>query len=180
MYQMTAAHKTLPLPTFVRVRNLSNNKSIIVRVNDRGPFVNNRIIDLSYAAAQKLDMVASGTSLVEVEAITFESGTADRTSRVATPSPTDARPPSAVEPVAVNPNRIYVQIGAFGDKANADRRLQLLRSGGLGAAAVHTDRSVSPPLYRVRMGPIQGVEEYDLLVAELAKLGIVDPIIVTD
>ena len=69
MYEMTAAHKTLPLPTYVRVRNLRNNKTIIVRVNDRGPFVHNRIIDLSYAAAMKLDMVKDGTSLVEVTAI---------------------------------------------------------------------------------------------------------------
>ena len=61
MYMMTAAHKTLPLPTYVRVRNLSNDRSIIVRVNDRGPFVHNRIIDLSYAAALKLDVVTSGT-----------------------------------------------------------------------------------------------------------------------
>ena len=69
MYRMTAAHKTLPLPTYVRVRNLRNNKSIVVRVNDRGPFVNNRIIDLSYSAAMKLDMIKDGTSLVEVTAI---------------------------------------------------------------------------------------------------------------
>ena len=71
MHAMTAAHKTLPLPTYVRVRNLSNGNMIIVRVNDRGPFVSNRIIDLSYSAAKKLDMIGTGTSLVEVEAITF-------------------------------------------------------------------------------------------------------------
>lgn len=180
MHQMTAAHKTLPLPTYVRVTNLSNNRSIVVRVNDRGPFVHNRIIDLSYAAAQKLDMVVTGTSLVEVEAITFESGNGELPVQTVTPAPTEPRPPTAVDPVVTNPNHIYVQIGAFGSKANAERRLQLLRSGGLGAAAVHTDNTVNPPLYRVRMGPIQGVEEYDLLVEELAKLGIVDPIIVTD
>lgn len=182
MYQMTAAHKSLPLPTFVRVRNLSNNKTIIVRVNDRGPFVNNRIIDLSYAAAQKLDMVASGTSLVEVEAITFAPAGGDQPARTVTAPPpvSGAAVTAAPRYAQTNPNHIYVQIGAFGDKANADRRLQLLRNGGLGAASVHTDHSVSPPLYRVRMGPIQGVEEYDLLVEELAKLGIADPIIVTD
>ena len=75
---MTAAHKTLPLPTYVTVRNLRNNKSIVVRVNDRGPFVHNRIIDLSYAAALKLDMVRDGTSLVEVTAITFDEPTKPR------------------------------------------------------------------------------------------------------
>ncbi len=78
MYAMTAAHKTLPLPTYVRVRNLRNDKSIIVRVNDRGPFVHNRIIDLSYAAAIKLDMIKDGTSLVEVTAISFDPPAGDR------------------------------------------------------------------------------------------------------
>src|ERR1022692_2851760 len=69
MYAMTAAHKTLPLPAYVRVINLQNGRSIVVRVNDRGPFVGNRIIDLSYTAAAKLDMLRNGTALVEVRAI---------------------------------------------------------------------------------------------------------------
>ncbi|HSM31321.1 MAG TPA: septal ring lytic transglycosylase RlpA family protein, partial [Woeseiaceae bacterium] len=86
MYAMTAAHKTLPLPTYVKVRNLRNNKSIIVRVNDRGPFVHNRIIDLSYAAALKLDMVRDGTSLVEVTAISFDEQPGDRPVRVVEPA----------------------------------------------------------------------------------------------
>ncbi len=182
MYAMTAAHKTLPLPTYVRVRNLSNNRSIVVRVNDRGPFVDNRVIDLSYSAAQKLDMISTGTSLVEVEAITFEAPGGDQPTRQDTaPAPQQAAPqPRAPRNEPSNPNHIYVQIGAFGSRANADRRLSVLRSGGIGAAAVHEDNSVNPPLFRVRMGPIQGVEQYDLLVDELAKLGIADPIIVTD
>jgi len=182
MYGMTAAHKTLPLPTYVRVRNLSNNRSIVVRVNDRGPFVHNRIIDLSYSAAQKLDMIRIGTSLVEVEAITFDAPGGDHPTRqVAAPAPQQAAPqPPAPRSEPSNPNHIFVQIGAFGSRANADRRLSLLRSGGIGAAAVHEDTAVSPALYRVRMGPIQGVDQYDLLVEELAKLGIVDSIIVTD
>ena len=72
MYAMTAAHKTLPLPTYVRVRNLRNNRTIVVRVNDRGPFVDNRIIDLSYSAAAKLDIIKDGTSLVEVTALSYD------------------------------------------------------------------------------------------------------------
>ena len=87
MYAMTAAHKSLPLPTYVKVRNLRNNKTITVRVNDRGPFVHNRIIDLSYAAALKLDMVADGTSLVEVTAISFDKPKGDRPVRVTTAPP---------------------------------------------------------------------------------------------
>jgi rare lipoprotein A len=69
MYQMTAAHRTLPLPTFVQVTNLTNGRQVIVKVNDRGPFVSNRLIDLSYAAAKKLGMVGRGTAPVSVRAI---------------------------------------------------------------------------------------------------------------
>ena len=69
MYKMTAAHKTLPLPTYVRVTNLENGRTVVLRVNDRGPFVEGRIIDLSYVAAQKLGMAESGTARVEVEAL---------------------------------------------------------------------------------------------------------------
>jgi rare lipoprotein A len=72
MYAMTAAHKTLPLPAYVRVTNLNNGKSVVVRVNDRGPFVAGRIIDLSYTAAAKLDMVRAGTAPVEVQALTVQ------------------------------------------------------------------------------------------------------------
>jgi rare lipoprotein A len=177
MYQMTAAHKSLPLPTYVRVRNLKNDRTIIVRVNDRGPFVHNRIIDLSYAAALKLNMVSSGTSLVEVEAITFDVPAGDRPTRqTSTPAPVSQ--PSA--PIVRQEHRIYVQIGAFGSRENADRRLAVLRSGGIGAAFVLEDTSVQPTLYRVRMGPIQDVDQFDLLVEELAKLNIDDSHIVTD
>ena len=85
MYEMTAAHKTLPLPTYVQVRNLRNNQTVVVRVNDRGPFVDNRIIDLSYAAALKLDLIRDGTGLVEVTAYNFNAPKGDRPVRVTTP-----------------------------------------------------------------------------------------------
>jgi rare lipoprotein A len=179
MYEMTAAHTSLPLPTYVRVRNLSNNKSIIVRVNDRGPFVHNRIIDLSYAGALKLDIVGSGTGLVEVEAITFGDEPGNRPTRQSSaPPPKPVAPPPA--PAQDGPARVYAQIGAFGSRDNADRRLALLRSGGIGAGFVLEDTTVSPVLYRVRLGPIQSVEQYDMLVDELTKLEIHDPIIVTE
>ena len=70
MYAMTAAHKTLPLPSYLRVRNLNNGKSVIVRVNDRGPFRENRIVDLSYAAAARLGIIGTGTGIVEIEGLT--------------------------------------------------------------------------------------------------------------
>ena len=177
MYEMTAAHKTLPLPTYVRVRNLSNNKSVIVRVNDRGPFVHNRIIDLSYAAALKLDMITTGTSLVEVEAITFDGPPGDRPVRnVTTPEPQAPEP----DRPKIDENRIFVQVGAFGSRENADRRLAALREANILASFVVEDRSVSPALYRVRIGPIRGIVQYDLVVEELESLGISNPYLVNE
>ena len=180
MYSMTAAHKTLPLPTYVRVRNLRNNKSIVVRVNDRGPFVHNRIIDLSYAAALKLDMVRDGTSLVEVTAISFDDPPGDRPVRVVEPAQPPTPKPSPVnQPEAQDTNEIFVQVGAFGDRANAERRRSALLSGGIGGAFIFADEAATPPIYRVRIGPIDGVDAYDALVLKLETLGIKDPYLVT-
>ncbi|NND37527.1 MAG: septal ring lytic transglycosylase RlpA family protein [Gammaproteobacteria bacterium] len=176
MYGMTAAHKTLPLPTYVRVRNLSNNRSIVVRVNDRGPFVHNRIIDLSYAAALKLDMVRSGTGLVEVTAISFDEPQGDRPVRKATP-PT---PPATGSGSAVTTNRVFVQVGAFGDRSNAERRLGVLAQAGIGNAFIHEERRAEGVLYRVRIGPVADVVQYDVLVEELENIGISDPYLITE
>jgi rare lipoprotein A len=169
MYEMTAAHKTLPLPTYVRVTNLKNGRSIVVRVNDRGPFVHNRIIDLSYSAAMKLDMVRDGTSLVEVEAISFDPPSSQ--TRVAS-TPPRARP--------VPDSSVFVQVGAFGDANNARRRYRELRESGIGQAFVQEDRSSSPPLYRVRIGPIANVDQYDSVVANLQRIGITETHLVTE
>ena len=180
MYAMTAAHKTLPLPTYVEVRNLRNNKSVIVRVNDRGPFVHNRVIDLAYAAAMKLDMVRDGTSLVEVTAITFDDPPGDRPVRIVEPAEPPATTPAPGperEPRALT--EIYVQVGAFGDRENAERRQAALISGGIASVFVFADEAASPPLYRVRIGPIAGVDDYDALVTRLETLGISDPYLVT-
>ncbi len=183
MYEMTAAHKTLPLPTYVRVRNLSNNKSIVVRVNDRGPFVHNRIIDLSYSAALKLDMIKDGTSLVEVTAINFDEPSGDRPVRRSEPS---APPPASGEQApyrstpAVVENRIYVQVGAFGDRANAERRLGALSLAGIKDAFIHEERTPERTLYRVRIGPVADVVQYDVLVEELEGIGITDPYLIAE
>ena len=183
MYAMTAAHKTLPLPTYVKVRNLRNDKSIIVRVNDRGPFVHNRIIDLSYAAAMKLDMVRDGTSLVEVTAISFDEPAGDRPVRIVEP----AEPPATGQAPARGPGQqttaqhdleIFVQVGAFGAPANAERRRSALSSGGISDAFIVADETSTPPMYRVRIGPIGSVEDYDALVLKLETLGITDPYLV--
>ncbi len=178
MYGMTAAHKSLPLPTYVRVKNLRNNKSIIVRVNDRGPFVSNRIIDLSYSAAIKLDMIKTGTSLVEVTAISFDEPPRSKTIVLEAEKKEPPKPETSA-PVK-NESTVYVQVGAFGDAANARKRFALLRSGGIGDAFVLEDNSTSPALYRIRIGPIADVLQYDNLVAQLQDLGISDTHLVTD
>jgi rare lipoprotein A len=175
MYAMTAAHKTLPLPSYVRVRNLSNNKSVVVRVNDRGPFVDNRIIDLSYSAALKLDIVRDGTSLVEIEAVGFDGPSGDRPVR----RPTSPRSP-APPPTTANTNKVFVQVGAFSSRENANRLLGELKSGGIGRAFVIKNTSSNATLYRVRIGPIKGVVQYDILVEELENLGISDPYLITE
>jgi len=179
MYEMTAAHKTLPLPTYVRVRNLRNNKSIIVRVNDRGPFVHNRIIDLSYAAAMKLDMVKDGTSLVEVTAISYHEPLGDRPTRLGSPPPAPPPQTGVTQPVEVD-NQVYVQVGAFGDRANAERRLGALSLAGIKNAFIHEERSPDRTLHRVRIGPVADVVQYDVLVEELEHIGITDPYLISE
>lgn len=167
MYAMTAAHKELPLPTYVRVRNLKNNRRIVVRVNDRGPFIDNRLIDLSYSAALKLDMVRDGTSLVEVTAINFD-------------EPEPRRSVPAVAEPTVDNSSLFIQVGAFGDQENAERRFRLLRNNGIRSAFVHKDTQKSPALYRVRIGPIAEVSQYDVLIGRLHDIGISETHLISD
>jgi peptidoglycan lytic transglycosylase len=178
MHAMTAAHKSLPLPTYVRVENLRNHKSIVVRVNDRGPFVHNRIIDLSYSAARKLDMITTGTSLVEVTAISFDDPPR-RPMVSSTPVAKELEKSESSTPNSKD-STIFVQVGAFGDAENARRRFALLRSGGIGDAFVLEDLSTSSALYRIRIGPIVDVLQYDKLVTQLQNLGIYETHLVTE
>ena len=176
MYGMTAAHKTLPIPCYVRVRNLQNGRSVVVRVNDRGPFLHNRVIDLSYAAAARLDILATGTGLVEVEAIE-----SDR------PSPTLARGiqiipmAQAAEPEAeaLAAPKLAVQVGAFAQSDNAEGLRLKLEQAGL-PAYVQPPSDGGRTVYRVRLGPIDTVEHGDRLVAEAARQGITDAVIVVE
>jgi rare lipoprotein A len=162
MYGMTAAHKTLPLPTYVRVTNLRNGRSIVVRVNDRGPFVANRLIDLSYSAASKLDMLREGTTLVEVRALT--------------PGVPDVLTRAVQQP----PPTLYVQAGAFSDQQNAERLNQRLHEAGLASAFVLSPLEGRSHLYRVRLGPVASVAEFDQLAARLGALGIRDARLASD
>jgi rare lipoprotein A len=156
MYGMTAAHKTLPLPTYARVTNLGNGRSVVVRINDRGPFVANRLIDLSYSAAAKLEMIREGTTLVEVRALT--------------PGVPDTLARSSASPAPA----LYVQAGAFADPLNAQRLLARLHGAGIASAFVVSPLEGQSRLYRVRVGPVGSVAQYDQLAARLAALGIRD------
>ena len=132
MYAMTAAHPTLPIPSYARVTNVANGRTVVVRVNDRGPFLHDRVIDLSYVAAWKLGYVEQGSALVEVETLWSDrmlstgpllasvppQGT-ERTA--AAPRAADTMPVEATRvPVETGPGGIYLQLGAFADRDNAE------------------------------------------------------------
>lgn len=156
MYGMTAAHKTLPLPCYARVTNLSNGKSVVVRINDRGPFVANRLIDLSWTAAAKLDMLRQGTALVEVKVL--NPGQPDVLTRA-----NEAPPPA-----------FYVQAGAFASAENAQHLQDRMRQGGIEHTLVVPLLNGKGTLYRVRVGPIASVADFDRVAARLNALGIPD------
>ncbi|MDT8386484.1 MAG: septal ring lytic transglycosylase RlpA family protein [Thiogranum sp.] len=181
MYGMSAAHKSLPLPTYAQVTNLRNGKSVIVKINDRGPFHDNRLIDLSYAAAAKLDILSAGTGLVEVRAINPQRHLADQQK----PKITASKPKFAAahQPVAKTaPDPVmYLQLGAFSDRDNAERlrsRLDGLELPG----ALHISEGVAGEqrVYRVRVGPMPTVDSADQASRILATHGIDSPRIVID
>lgn len=165
MYKFTAAHKTLPLPTWARVTNLENGKSVIVRINDRGPFVSNRLIDLSYAAAVRIGIWPKGTGLVEVRAI----------------DPAHPEEPPAPEKVPVaGAHPIWLQVGAFADAGNAGRVAARLRAAGLGPVRVIDARVNGRDVRRVRLGPLRDVDEADRVSAEVVRLGLPQPQVAVD
>jgi rare lipoprotein A len=174
MYAMTAAHKSLPLPTNVRVTNVETGKSIIVRVNDRGPFVKNRIIDLSYTAALELDVVANGTAVVEIEALNGtrpEPAPADQPVITANPG----EPVSAASDVIM-----YLQVGAFGEQVNAQQLADQLTDSGISNVHVHESSGNSPKLFRVRVGPLDSVTEYDRLTLQVETMQIAETHLVVE
>jgi rare lipoprotein A len=185
MYGMTAAHKTLPLPAYVRVTNLQNGRSCVVRVNDRGPFVGNRIIDLSYTAAAKLDMLRDGTAMVEVRTLQPIEPALDTHLTVASvgglplasPPAVNAsvQPPVPLAPVTSAPVRtLFVQAGAFAAPDNAQRLADKLRAEGYTQVFVRDDLIAGRKLYRVRIGPIPDVPQFDRIVAALEQEGVRD------
>ncbi len=161
MYAMTAAHKTLPLPTYVEVVNLENKKRIIVKVNDRGPFHVNRIIDLSYTAATKLDIVANGTGLVEVRAID-----PNRYSGKGAPVRTVS--------LEKGGKGFFIQLGAFSNLLNAEQLRKKLGSIGENLVRISQVIIEGETIYRVRIGPLFNIDDADRIVAQLAPLGVSD------
>ena len=201
MYAFSAAHKTLPLPSYARVTNLDNGKSVVVRVNDRGPFHDNRIIDLSYAAAVKIGVWPKGTAPVEVRAIdpahpdtlppsrTVQAPPLRPMDRRARPSGVDREPPrvlasvagppppveaSRPQPSALSPGspRIYLQLAAFGDRANAERALVAARRAGLDQAGIESVAVAGRTVHRLRIGPLADAGAADALSARVERLGL--------
>lgn len=154
MQGMTGAHPTLPLPTWVRVTNLQNGRSVDVRLNDRGPFAKNRVIDLSRAAAEQLGMIGSGIALVEVRSLT------------------SGAPPSRLPAPA---SQFYAQAGAFVEEDNARRLAARLREAGIAGVAVTAADLDGRRLFRVRAGPVGSVEEFDRLTERLRAAGVDSP-----
>ncbi|HBG50423.1 MAG TPA: septal ring lytic transglycosylase RlpA family lipoprotein [Gammaproteobacteria bacterium] len=160
MYAMTAAHKTLPLPSYVRVTNLENGRSAVVRVNDRGPFVGNRVIDLSFAAATRLGIVQQGTAPVEVVAI--EPAEAGAVIANAGPRAVAGKP------------RFYLQTGAFSQRENAERMRRLFLLARLGPVDIRSEPNGFQTVHKVWIGPFDDVSALDMASAKLEDLGIHD------
>ena len=190
MYAMTAAHKTLPLPSYVRVRNMQNNRTIVVRVNDRGPFLHNRLIDLSYAAAAKLGILGTGTGVVEIEAVS----PGETPTQVAEVKiyPLQIIPPAAAAeeiPVALSPAvspKLYLQVGAFSQQDNAVSLRNRLDREAMRPIFVQSSQTAGKNgadvarIYRVRIGPLANVEEGDRLAERATQLGVPNARIVVE
>ena len=201
MYAMTAAHKTLPIPAYAEVTNLRNGRKVVVRINDRGPFVGDRIIDLSYTAAAKLDFLTQGTAPVEVRVLTPGRGAGSAAppantpamASAPTPAPISRPPPSPSAPPPSPPVSVvnapaanvpgapalFIQAGVFADHENARRRVEMLLAEGIELASLE---EISSPraLHRVRVGPFASVEEFDLNLKRLRDLGINDARLLTN
>jgi rare lipoprotein A len=158
MFSMTAAHKNLPIPCYVRVTDLDNGKSVVVKINDRGPFHTDRIIDLSYAAAAKLGLIGHGTSMVEITAL-------DPDTYVPAPAPAPEPVPievasvSAAPPVPMGPSSGYLQVGAYIDPINAAALRYNLQSQGFTPVQIRISSRSNTPIHRVLVGPFHDQDD---------------------
>ena len=179
MYAMTAANKVLPIPCYVRVTNLQNGKSVIVKVNDRGPFVENRIIDLSYAAASRIQMLGTGTALVDIQAVSAgetppPAASVTPPAAAATAAIAAASTGAVASPAASAAPQLFVQVGAFADRNNADFLSRKLEAAGIGPVVVLAVMDAGRTLYKVRVGPLSDVDAVDKTSARLEGLGLTD------
>jgi rare lipoprotein A len=160
MHAMTAAHKTLPIPVYVQVKNLDNGRSTVVRVNDRGPFISGRIIDLSYAAAKKLGVDGPGTANVEIRVV----------------SEGESKPTSVVRSIPLNTNLdedlpLFIQMGSFSNQLNANNMVQTLVAVNETAARISHIQTGEGLLYRVRVGPLFDIDEANAILSRLRGKG---------
>jgi rare lipoprotein A len=151
--KFSAAHKTLPLPSYVRVTNLANGRSVVVRVNDRGPFHAGRVMDLSYAAAVRLGVDRTGTASVELVAL---DGDGDEAPAPPRSGGIQARSPPPLPPSlpAVGEAGSIVQVGSFGEQGNAHRLAERLRDAGFDGVGIDAIERDGRPMWRVRLGPV--------------------------
>ncbi|MFM9913191.1 MAG: septal ring lytic transglycosylase RlpA family protein [Methylophilaceae bacterium] len=163
MYGMTAAHTILPIPSYVRVTNPETKRSIIVRVNDRGPFKKDRVIDLSYAAAHKLNLIKRGSGFVEIELIDPRNA-----SIVAPPETGETKPVETTESPVAKYSGIYIQLGAFRQKENAEQLISKLKQQGL-AQGLGVGSWYNGDIYRVRLGPYASKQEADAAAANIKQ-----------
>lgn len=182
MFTMTAAHKTLPIPCFARVTNLENGKSIIVRINDRGPFHEGRIIDLSYVAAAKLDMLKKGTARVEVSVIDPSAPIPAPVAEPATQQIAQTRLPHGTAADVLNnkatieasqgtsgeSSRLYLQVAAYAQKINAEKAEAELKPLLTEKIKIHAQKN---GLFKLWVGPLSSVEEADKISALLSGQG---------
>lgn len=160
MHKLTAAHRSLPLPTFARVTRIDNDRSVVVKINDRGPFVDDRVIDLSFAAAAKLDLLDAGKADVFIEALSSHDGAI---------LPTVALSDDA-EAADGSDNLHFIQVGAFAERDNAER--MLARIGADTTLPVAVDYEERTALYRVRIGPMSSNRRVDETIELLKRSGI--------
>ncbi len=182
MYAMSAAHKTLPLPTMVRVTSLDNGRSVVVRVNDRGPFVKSRVIDLSYAAAKTLGYDDAGTASVRVEVL--GNRVASSNSRNIQPAPVQ-RPvilPQSKVPTTTStarPGAMYIQLGAFSSHINAKQLKESLKSE-YPSVRIYEKNGGYSEIFRVRLGPFTDVERIEDVVLSIQDRGYSNAIVVIE
>jgi rare lipoprotein A len=178
MYKMTAAHKTLPLPSYAEVTNLENGRKVIVRINDRGPFHGDRIIDLSYSAATKLGIVGRGTGKVEVRAIEPHQQARTSTPAQTTTASKAAQPVTA--PAAAQEGPFFIQVGAFSNSYRAEEiRAQISEEVSDPVEIMPLSRPQGQ-LYRVRVGPLASLEVGNSVANRLMRMGFTESRIVVE